>query len=537
MDKIYVFGHRNPDTDSVGAAISLSYLKNKLGFDTMPVILSDISEETKYALDYFHVDKPAFINDVKVKLKDVNYKRDYYIDQKESLYDGFMAMSDAGISKIPVVNENKEFLGILGMKDIAKDQINGNIEYMHTSYSNIIDVLKGEEVLKFDEEIEGKLMVASYKSTRIIENIGFTKENILIVGDRHSVIESAVKSKIKLIILTGNSQIKDEHLEIARKNKVNVIRTQYNTLHVSRVINLCNYISTVATTNKILCVTENDNLTDFIDLVNKTKYSYYPVVENGICLGIIRLSDTAEKNIKKVMLVDHNTVSQTVEGIEEAEILEVVDHHNIGNIATASPISFRNMPVGSSNTIIYQMYLENNIEIPKDVAGMMLSGILSDTLILKSPTTTEKDRIAVENLSKIAKVNYEEYGFELLKAGASLKGKTLEEVLYTDFKTYPFNDAKLGIGQIFIIDPDEVLDRKDEYIKLFDELAENSGYEILTLFVTDILNNGSYVIYNSKASETIAKAFNLPEAKEGFYLKDVVSRKLQVLPNLLKVQD
>ena len=538
MEKIYVFGHRNPDTDSVCSAISLSYLKNKLGLNTVPVILSDINNETKFALEYFNVNKPMFLNDVKLKIKDLEYRKKYFINEYESVYSGYQKMAEAGTSKIPVVDKDQKFLSVLSMKNIAKDQIEGNTEKLRTSYDNIIETIDGQEVLKFDEKINGDLMIAGYKSSTFIETIVLTNDTILIVGDRHSIIEHAINKKVKLIILTGNANMKEEHYKLAQKNNVNIIRTYHTTFEVSKMINLCNYIYKISTTKDILCVNEDMPVTEFIELANQTTFSYYPVIsKSDKCLGIVRLSDVGEKKRKKIMLVDHNTAKQSVEGIDEAEIVEIIDHHNIGNLGTTKPINFRNMPVGSTCTIIYLLFKENNIEIPREIAGMLLSGLCSDTLILKSPTTTDIDRQAITELAKIAEVDYNEYGLTMLKKGSSFAGKTKKEILYTDFKNYPVNDYKIGVAQVLTTNPDELLDEKDEFINLMNTIAHDGEYRLIMLLITDILNNNSYLLYTDGCEKTMKNTFNLKEINEGIILKDIVSRKLQVVPKLLEVLD
>lgn len=531
MDKIYIFGHRNPDTDSVCAAICLSYLKNKMGYNTIPVVLSSINLESKYALNYFNVKEPMFLNDVKIKIKDIDYSKKFTVLDTDSIKDAFVKMNNNDVGKIPVIDNNKKMMGIVSMKDIAKEQLSSNYEKVNSSYDKILDVIDGTEILRFDNEIVGNLLVAGYKSTTFIEEMNLTNNDILIVGDRHSIIEYAIKSRVKLIVITGEHNIKNEHLELARKNKVNVIKSAYNTLYTSRVFNLCNYTKTIMNTNSILCVNENDNLSDFIEMANKKKYSYYPVLDNKCrCLGIIRLSDVVSNKKKKVILVDHNSYEQSAIGLEETEILEVIDHHNIGNVATNMPINFRNMPVGSTNTIIYTMFRDNNIEIPSDIAGIMLSGIISDTLLFKSPTTTNMDIDAAIVLSHIAKVNYNEYGMAMLKAGSTLKGRTKEEILYTDYKSYPVNDKKIGLSQIFTINIDEVLEEVEDYVNLMNIICKKSNYYFICLFVTDIINNGSYVIYSDNARDIIKESFNLSSIYQGIFIKDILSRKKQVVP-------
>ncbi len=534
MEKVYVFGHRRPDTDSVTAAITLSYLKNQLGVNAVPVILSDINNETKYVLDYFKVDTPKYLNDVKVKVKDLNYSKKYFITDKTSVYQGFLAMTNAKIHKIPVVDEAQHLVGILSMGDIAEDQLSNELHHLKASYDNILEVLNGTALTRFDEEIEGEAFVASYKSTTIIETIKIDRSSIVIMGDRHSVIEYAVNNKARLIILTGGSNIKPEHLEIAKANKVNIIKTDYDTFKVTRIFNLCKYASEIVSVKNVLCIKDLDDVKEFISIANQTKYSYYPVInQDDKCLGMLRLSDANEVKRHKVILVDHNSYDQSVVGLEEAEIVEIIDHHNIGTIGTSMPINFRNMPVGSTNTIIYQLYNENLIPIPKQMAGLMLSGILSDTLILKSPTTTELDRIVVSELSNLIGIDYKNYGIEMLKAGSSVKGKTPYEVLYTDFKIFPLGDRKMGIGQITTTNAEEILSNKEAYVDLLNQVSMENDYYFTALFITDIIENGSYILYSNEGASLLRSAYGLRTIQEGTYLPNIVSRKKQVVPNIM----
>ena len=533
-DKVYVFGHRNPDTDSVTAAISLAYLKRKLGMDAEARVLSAINLESKYALNYFNVPEPMFLNDVKIKVSDLDFTKNYSVTEEDSVNDAYERMVEAGISKIPVIDDAKKLLGIVTMKDIAHEQFSDNIDLVKTTYDNILETIDGEEVLRFEDNIEGNLLVASYKSTTIKENITFNNSHILMVGDRHSIIEYAIECGVKLLIITGPNTIKEEHLELARKNKVNIINTKYNTIMAARRINLANNISTLSYNKNVLCINEHENVSDFMSIANKTRCSYYPVInENDECVGILRLSDVDYNNRQKVILVDHNNYEQSAIGLDEAEILEIVDHHNIGSIGTNMPINFRNMPVGSTNTILYILYRENNVKIPKDIAGLMLSGILSDTLILSSPTTTDLDKEAVDVLSKIAGVDYKEYGLDMLKAGSSLKGKTREEVLYTDYKNYPVGDKKIGLGQLSTTNPDEILEVIDEYVELVNEVADANDYYLVCLFVTDIINKGSYVIYSRRAEDILRRVYKNEELTQGTFLEGVVSRKKQILPGIM----
>ena len=534
MEKIYIFGHRNPDTDSVTAAISLSYLKKQLGMNAVPMVLSSINLETKYALNYFKVKEPKFLNDVKIKVKDLDYVKNYSVTEEESINDAYYKMTSAGITKIPIVDEDKKMLGILTMTDIAKEQFSDNIDKINTTYDNILKAINGKPILRYLDKIEGKLNVASYRSTTILSTIEYDNNSILIVGDRHSIIEYAINSGVKMLIITGNHEVKVHHLKLAEERRVNIIVTPHNTLISARKINLANSVSMIPYKKNIHSINEHENLSDFVKLSNKTRYSYYPVTnEKEECVGILRRSDVTYDNKKKVILVDHNSYEQSAIGLEETEIVEIVDHHNIGSIGTNMPINFRNMPVGSTNTIIYIMYKENNIQIPKHIAGLMLSGILSDTLILTSPTTTYMDKEAVIYLSIIAEVDYKEYGLNMLKAGSSLKGKTKEEVLYTDYKTYPVGEERIGLGQISTTNPDEILEEKEEYIELLNSIAEANNYYFVALFITDIINNGSYVLYSNRGENILRKVYKDENLTQGDFLEKVISRKKQILPGIM----
>ena len=534
MQKTYIFGHKKPDSDSVMSAIGLSYLKNSLGENTEPRILGDINKETKYALKYFNIKTPEYLNDVKLQLKDIDYHKNFFIKETDSIYTGYQRMLEKSLTGIPIVDDKNYFKGLITIKDLSHVIINENTDDLYTSYANLLNVLKASEVLKFDDEIIGRILVAAYRSTTFMETVKLDSDMILIVGDRHSIIEYAVRSKVKLLILSGDARIKDEHLEIARQNKVNIIRTPYTTYHITKLVTLANYIKTM-----LRCLTPiKFEVTDFVDNVidinNKLKHTNYPIVDRrNKCLGLLKITDLSEKHPKKVILVDHNEKLQSVEGLEEAEILEIIDHHNLGSITTNSPINFRNMAVGSSCTIVYLLYKERKIEMPTHIAGALLSGILSDTLILKSPTTTPRDVEAVEYLSKVAGVNYKEYGMDLLKAGTSLEGMSKEDVLYNDFKIYTVGEKKFAIGQFFTMNFDEIQKDMEEYIHVLDEVSEANNYNLVALYVTDIIKNGSYVIFNNHGADVMALAYAKDGIPEGYFVPGCVSRKKHVVPIIM----
>lgn len=536
MEKTFIFGHKKPDSDSVMSAIGLSYLKNKLGDNTEARILGNVNKETKYALEYFGLKEPEYLNDVKLQIKDVNYHKGFFIKDTGSIYDGYQEMLKEGLTGIPVVQQKNSFLGLITIKDLSHMVVNANFEELFTSYDNIMKVLKGEAILKFDDEIIGKIMVAAYRSTTFINQVPLSSSDVLIVGDRHSVIEYAVESGVKLVILSGDSEIKEKHIEIARKNKVNIIRTPYDSYHITRLLPLTNYIKTMIRSYNPTKFEESEYVDTVLDINNKLKHTNYPVVDRkNRCLGLLKIIDLNEKHPKNVILVDHNEKLQSVEGIDEANILEIFDHHNLGSITTSAPINFRNMAVGSTCTIVYTLYKERGVEIPKEIAGALLSGILSDTLILKSPTATPRDRQAVEELSNIADVDYQEYGMNMLKAGTSLEGMTKEDVLYNDFKLYTVNEKTFAIGQFFTMNFDEMKKELDEYIHTLDEVAEANNYDFVALYVTDIIQNGSYIIFNTKGQNVVDVVYDKENLPEGYFVDNCVSRKKHVVPLIMEV--
>ena len=534
MDKIYIFGHKNPDTDSVTSAISLSYLKNELGYKTIPCILGEVNNETKYVLDYFNVREPIYLNDTRLQVKDLKYKRGCYINYHETLNNLYNYMQTNEITGLPICNDNLKYLGIVTMKDLLKIIIDPYYDSIYTSYDNIINTLNGQKILKFDDEIDGNLLVSSFKTSDFEEKINLTNHHVLIVGNRLNIIRYAIKSGVKLLIIVGNATLDEDVLKEAKKNKINIIYSPLDSFHTSKAIILSNYIKNIVSDRNIAVIEENTYAFDFEMIFNKYKFTNYPIVnKNNKVLVLLRMEDMNEKNPKKVILVDHNEYNQSVLGIEEADIIEIIDHHKIGNVNSSNPINFRNMAVGSTNTIIYEMYREHNLVPPKDIAGLMLSGILSDTLVFHSPTTTSLDKEAAACLSKISKVDIQKFSKKMFEAGASTKGKTIEELIYNDFKSFNIKDKKVGIGQMTVINYQSVLDNKEAYLEVIEEIAKEHNYAIFAFCITDVINSNTYILYNENSKSVFETIFNIQDIYQGYQLKGVVSRKKQIIPLLM----
>lgn len=535
MEKVYIFGHKKPDTDSVAGAISFAYLKRKLGINAEARILSEVNKETIYALNRFGFEVPKYLNDVKVELKDIKYNKNYYANQNDSIFNVYNTFNEHGITGIPLVDDHKKFVGYVSLKELANELIKGDTNEINAKFMDIVDVLNASSYYKFDDFIGGNVLAVALPFAQFSDFINIYEDTILICG-RDSIIEDAVKHKARLIIVVANKELTKEEIDLIRYNKVNVIVTPYDTFKTSRLITLANPIKTIKRSSSAVCFGPNDYLTDFVEISNKLKHTNYPIVNSkGYCDGMLRLIDTNLITRKKVILVDHNEPSQSADGLNEADILEIVDHHNIGKISTLLPINFRNMSVGSVNTIIYKLYKENNIEIPSDIAGLMLSGIISDTLLLASPTTTELDKQVAKDLANIAEVDLYKYGKELLKSGVSNDGLTINEIVYKDFKSYVTGEVKFGIGQVFTTDFKEYSDRLNEYVDELNHIADNNDYKVACLFVTDILENNSYLLFNDGAKEYLNDAYELSDIKEGEKLMGVISRKKQMVPPIMGV--
>ena len=529
-----VFGHRNPDTDSVCSAIALSYLKNELGENTSPRVIGHINKESQFVLNYFGIKEPEYLNNVKVQLRNVHYNKGVKLKETASIKEVVDYIQEKHCTAVPIVDDRNRLVSLITLKEIAMLFIEQSREHLNTNYEHLLHALNGREILKFHDEFDGNMIAGSYKSETFIESAPLNKNDILIVGNRAKVIKHGINCKISLLVLTNNFDLPEDLLELAKENHVSVISSSMDTYNTCNAINLSNYVKTILINKSPAVVQELDYLTDFVAEATRLGFTNYPILnKKNECLGLIRITDIGKYDKKDVILVDHNNLEQSVPGIDEANIVEIIDHHNLGAIGTSVPINFRSMPVGCTCTILYYLYQEHKIKIPKEIAGLMLSAIISDTLILKSPTTTERDKEAVENLASIAGVDYKKYGYSMLKAGSSIEGLTVEDLIYQDFKSYKVGNTSLGISQVITMDFDSLKDNIDEYVEKLDEIAKRD-YSTVTLFITDIVENGSYVLYNTEAKHIIEDSFDIQDVEEGTFIPDLVSRKKQMLPQIME---
>lgn len=532
-DKTLVFGHKNPDTDSVTSAIALSYLKNQCGNLTEPCVLGEIAKEAEFVLGFFNIQKPRMIDNVKIQLKDLDFDRILPLEPSNSILKAYNHMNAYKIRTLPIVGPDGYLIGIITMKDIAMNAINGDYHAIHTTFNNIKQDLNADILNYGHSDINGHIVITAFHETTIIKQHRIEPDSIVITGDRFDIIEHAILTKVQLIIVTGDLEIPEVLIEKAKVSGVNLIRTSYDTYSTSKLITQTNFVSTIMNTSRIMKFRVDEYLENCREIIQTSKHSKFPVVdEQGRYIGIIGRTHFLNPTKKNVILVDHNEYSQSADGLVEANVLEIIDHHKIGDINTSLPISFRNMPVGSTNTIIFQLFKEEKVEIPKEIAGLMLSGIVSDTLFLKSPTTTYFDEHAVSVLKEIADIDLPKYALEMFKNGTSLEGRTVSEIFFNDFKEFVIEGYKLGVSQVFTLNFEEIIENKEKYLKLIQDVHDDKDHFLTLMLVTDIIKEGSYTLFECKHERLLSMAFE-KNVEQGTFIENVVSRKKQIIPMLI----
>lgn len=522
MRPVYIFGHKSPDTDSVASAIALAYLRNKLGSKSIAKVIGPLNRETRFVLDYFKVPAPSYLNDVKMQICDVEYLKNSFVSRTDSIQMVYNRMKELGLTAIPIVNDSKVLTGYVSLENIMDFLIKSKSK-LKTNLKHLVSVLEATIINNSASNFEGNLVYNQESSVN---------ENDIVVINNN--VDKFLNKNMKLLIIADNKPLNNKQKKLIVQKNINVIVSPYDILKISKKIILTNFINNIKLTPNPKTVNINSYYTDFLLLSKKANYNNYPIIkDNNVCLGVLKLSDIRNYEKKKVILVDHNNYEQSIDGLEEAEILEIFDHHNLGNIGTTMPIYFNCRPVGSTATIIYDSYKKERIVPPSQIAGLMLSAILSDTLLLSSPTTTDVDIKAAKELAKIAGVDYKQYGMKMLRAASSIKGLSMSELINQDFKTYTVSNNVYGISVITSMDFDVISQDMDKYIERLNEMSKKDFKGVL-LFITDVLMQGSYVIYNKGSEELLKTAFNLKSIKEGQFLEGIISRKKQILPALLK---
>lgn len=536
-DLIYITGHKNPDSDSICAAIGYADLKRKLGFNAVAGRLGEINRETEFILKKFDIEVPEHIATVKTQISDLNIDNAVSVSPDVTIKTAWLIMKKNNIKTLPVVDENERLTGIATLSDITNkymDALENNIiAASSTPLRNIVETLNGKLVYGNQEmfKTSGKIIVAALSPEQMKP---FTDAgDIVIVGNKTESQIAAMEFGANLIIITGGCSVEESVIKVAEKRGCIIITTPQDTFTTARVINQSVPIRYVMTTENIISFDFDDFVDDIKDVMLKTRFRSYPVVdENNRVKGSISRYHLISQKKKKVILVDHNERAQSVHGIEEAEIIEIIDHHRVADIQTGKPIFFRNEPVGSTSTIVANIYFENGLRPSKNISGILCSAILSDTLKFKSPTCTFVDKMTAERLAEIAGIDIDEYAMEMFRAGTSLQGKTPEEIFYQDYKDFSLGSCKIGIGQVNTMDTENLGKTRDDLLKYMKKVCETGNYNLVIILLTNIIKEGSELLYVGKDKELIAKAFNVELGENSVYLPGVVSRKKQVVPPL-----
>ncbi|MGL4739317.1 MAG: putative manganese-dependent inorganic diphosphatase [Sarcina sp.] len=541
-DVIYVSGHKNPDSDSICAAISTAEFKNKTqDIPAIPVRLGNVSPETQYALDYFNVEAPMLIDTMKLKIEDLDIDKMEPISPKASIQSAWKAMKEKNIKTMPVANEDGKLIGLIATSNITATYMdiwdNNILGKSNTPLSNIVETLSGEVLTSesASEVFPGKLIVAAMQPESFASFID--AGDIAIVGDRNDAIEAVIKANASLVIIAGGLKVSADIIALAKQNKVAMVSTPYDSFTTSRLIVQSIPVEYVMTTENLITISSHDLVEDATETMSKSRHSSYPVLDSDNNLvGMIARYHLISNKKKKLIQVDHNERAQAVDGIDEAEILEIIDHHRVADIQTSSPLYMRCEPVGCCSTIVAKRFFENGIEPSKQAAGLMCSAIISDSLLFKSPTCTAEDKAMAEKLAKIADIDLQVYGKEFLKAGTSLKGKSVDQIFNQDFKPFTVNGIKVGVAQVNTMDIEGFLDSlKGEMLEYMDNRAKEMGAKLNILLLTDIIEEGSQLLAAGEDLSIVEEMFNIKLENNTTFLPGVLSRKKQVVPPLTNV--
>jgi len=538
---IYITGHKNPDSDSICAAIAYAEFKNKTQkIPSIPIRLGEINRETQFVLNYFGVEPPQLIQTVKTQVADLDIDTVAPISPDISLKMAWSIMKKNNIKTLPVIDNQDYLSGIVSVSNLASSYLdiwdNYILSKSNTSLNNVLETLSAKIVHLSEENLvlTGKVVVSTMEPDNdktIIE-----PGDIVICGDREDSQQFILKKLAKIMIICGHNLPTQETIDLAKQLGSTIISTPFDSFTAARLIPQSIPIGYVMTKNNLISFNTNDFIEDIKDIMLETRYRSYPVVdENGKVIGSISRYHLITQNRKKVILLDHNEKAQSVAGLEDADILEILDHHRIADIQTGLPIYFRNEPVGSTSTIVASIFFENGIRPSKKVAGLLCAAIISDTLLLKSPTATLVDEIVLKRLAEIANLNIEEFAKEMFKAGTSLEGKTAKEILYQDFKTFTINNYKIGVAQVTTTYIEGFNTLIEDLKKLMNKKASSDGFEIILLMITDIFDNSSLFIAAGEHKDLFYRAYNVKPKDDTVYLDGVVSRKKQVIPPITEV--
>lgn len=537
--KTYIVGHKNPDTDSICSAIAYAELKRRVtGNDYVAKRAGQINEETQYVLNKFKVEAPGLLKNVKLQVKDIDIHKLDGVDPNLSIRETWEKMKEMHVKTLPILKDG-ELLGVISTGDIATSYMdvynNRELSAAKTKYKNIAKTLDGTLITGNGHGCfsTGKVTVGASNDELMKEFI--QKDDLVILGNRPESQACAVNIDASCMVVCQDAEVSQELIKKAEEQSIVIISTPHDTYTVARLINQSIPVKHFMSKGPLVTFHMTDYVDDIREKMTKHKFRDFPILDrHGRFRGFISRRRFLNVQKKQVILVDHNEKSQAVDGIEEADIVEIIDHHRLGNIETMGPVFFRNQPVGCTATIITQMYEEAGEKITPTIAGLLCCAIISDTLLFRSPTCTPVDEKTAEKLAKIAKIDMKKISMEMFNAGSSLKGKSAKDILFQDFKQFTVNDTVFGVGQINSMNREELEEIKTMIEPQLSEELENENLGMIYFMLTDILSESTELLCCGQgAKDNIISAFDLPDDTERIILKGVVSRKKQLIPTLV----
>ena len=539
-EKVYVIGHKNPDTDSICSAIAYADLRQKVtGQVHEAKRAGHVNDETAYVLDRFGVEAPKLLTDVRLQVRDLDIHEMPGLKPNASIRDTWERMRQEQAKTLPIVKDD-ELVGVVSTGDIAKSYMDVYdseiLSKARTQYRNIIKTLDGTMITGNEHGyfMRGKVAIGA-SSPNLMEEF-IEKDDLVILGDREEAQACAVNIDASCMVICKDAEVSPKLIQKAKEQSIVIIQTPYDTFTTARLINQSIPVKFYMTSGPLTMFRMNDYVDDIKDIMAKKRFRDFPILDrHGRFKGFISRRRFLGASKKKVILVDHNERSQAVDGIEEAEIIEIIDHHRLGDIETVSPITFRNQPVGCTATIINQMYEENEIEVPREIAGLLCGAIISDTLLFRSPTCTPLDERTAKKLAKISDIDLEQMAQEMFNAGSNLKGKSAEDICFQDFKQFTVNDTIFGVGQITSMSKEELAAIRNMMTEHLPKVLEAHNLNMIYFMLTDILAESTELLCVGTGARGIAlSAFDLPDNAKSLILKGVVSRKKQLIPVLVE---
>lgn len=534
---IYVTGHQRPDSDSIVSAIAYAKLKQRQGINAIACRLGEMQAETKYLLERFHFDEPLLLKDARATLQEIEMDPPHCVSVDTTIYDTLKAMEQYKMKSLGVVDHKNRLKGMITKSDIAKIGL-GDTVFSHnllkqTSIKNIAKAVSGKIIVESDmNHFNGHASIISYNHDGV-ENYEL-KDKLVILGSDKSAQKEAIKKGAAIMVLVWTKEVDKKVIELAKEYKCSIIVSGEGTMNTARYIYFSPAVELLMEKDLVF-FNDDDLVEEALKTMSKTRYRLYPVVDyRNHLIGLVSRYHLMNYRKKKVILVDHNEYSQSVKGIESADLLEVIDHHRIYDIATTRPISFRNEIIGSSASIITSIYLENQLSIDANLAGLLLGAILSDTLKFRSPTTTAKDIGLAKMLAEIAQLDIDEFAKEMFSVSSDISNKTMKELITQDIKKFEIEDQQVMIGQVIISSFVQVEHIEADLQKELDQFVENRNLDLVVLAFTSIIDNGSIFYASGALHNLVYEAFpNKLNEKHSFH-EGIVSRKTQIVPMVTK---